>query len=421
MSHLWSCCAAEEAIFADDTDGIGNLKKLAAEVQRKSITVDRIVRVACPVRGTLLASNRLDAYLSVLKWTLELAQVPVAPELVNLLTGIAQTGLDPKHAPGLAAQAPDSALIRWVHSPAAPLPGDLRVVSGDVTGDSVTSWLKTLLSDAFFWTDNDFVVQTRSMYGGVPRERAASYLFDQSGQISHFRYFSNPATADAITSALTESAAPSGFRTIVPLSWAGKDSGSLRGAAPANDPAKPALIVLPGILGSNLKIGDERVWLSWRIVNGLDRIGYKAAVNGTPRIEPDGPIGKSYDKLIEFFGATHNVTPFAYDWRVPIEQEAARLAFAVTDALEARTQTRQPVRIIPHSMGGLVVHAMQFVAPAVWKRLMEVEGVRILMLGTPNGGSWAPMQVLSGDDTFGNTLAAVGSLFDAEKSRGIMA
>ena len=128
-------------------------------------------------------------------------------------------------------------------------------------GDSVTSWLKTLLSDAFFWTDNDFVVQTRSMYGGVPRERAASFLFDQTGQVSHFRYFTNPATADAITSALIESAAPSGFRAIGPLSWAGKDSGGLRGAAPANDPAKPALIVLPGILGSNLKIGDERVWL----------------------------------------------------------------------------------------------------------------------------------------------------------------
>jgi hypothetical protein len=34
------------------------------------------------------------------------------------------------------------------------------------------------------------------------------------------------------------------------------------------------------------------------------------------------------------------------------------------------------------------------------------------MLGTPNGGSWAPMQVLSGDDTFGNALAAFGGLFD---------
>ncbi|SAL34219.1 CHAT domain protein [Caballeronia choica] len=413
--------AADEAIFKDDAKSLAELQALAAEVKAKSVTVDRIVRVACPVRGTLLASNRLDAYLSVLKWTLELAQVPVAPALVELLTGVAQTGLDPKHAPGLAAQAPDSALIRWVHSPAAPLPGDLRVVSGDVKGDSVTSWLKTLLSDAFFWTDNDFVVQTRSMYGGVPRERAASFLFDQTGQVSHFRYFTNPATADAITSALIESAVPSSFRTIGPLSWAGKDSGGLRGAAPANDPAKPALIVLPGILGSNLKIGDERVWLSWRIVNGLDRLGYKAGANGAPRIEPDGPIGMSYDKLIEFFGATHNVTPFAYDWRVPIELEAARLALAITDALDARTQTRQPVRIVAHSMGGLVVRAMQLVAPDVWKRLMGVEGARILMLGTPNGGSWAPMQVLSGDDTFGNTLAAVGSLFDAEKSRGIMA
>ena len=30
--------------------------------------VERVVRVACPARGTLLASKRLDAYLSVLNW-----------------------------------------------------------------------------------------------------------------------------------------------------------------------------------------------------------------------------------------------------------------------------------------------------------------------------------------------------------------
>ena len=40
---------------------------------------------------------------------------------------------------------------------------------------------------------------------------------------------------------------------------------------------------------------------------------------------------------------------------------------------------------------------------------MARPGARLLMLGTPNGGSWAPMQVLSGDDTFGNALAAFGS------------
>ena len=38
---------------------------------------------------------------------------------------------------------------------------------------------------------------------------------------------------------------------------------------------------------------------------------------------------------------------------------------------------------------------------------MARDGARLLMLGTPNGGSWAPMQVLSGDDTFGNTLVGL--------------
>ena len=42
--------------------------------------------------------------------------------------------------------------------------------------------------------------------------------------------------------------------------------------------------------------------------------------------------------------------------------------------------------------------------------MMARDGARLLMLGTPNGGSWAPMQVLSGDDTFGNMLVAFGSL-----------
>ncbi|MGF6726698.1 hypothetical protein P3T43_006088 [Paraburkholderia sp. GAS41] len=76
---------------------------------------------------------------------------------------------------------------------------------------------------------------------------------------------------------------PSAFCTIGPLSWAGKDSGGVRGAHPSNDAARPALIVLPGILGSNLKVGDERVWRSYRIINGLERLAYQSPSNGGPR------------------------------------------------------------------------------------------------------------------------------------------
>ncbi|MBY0234712.1 MAG: CHAT domain-containing protein, partial [Burkholderiaceae bacterium] len=79
------------------------------------------------------------------------------------------------------------------------------------------------------------------------------------------------------------------------------------------------------------------------------------------------------------------------------------------------------MRIIAHSMGGLVARTMQLEAPATWRRMMAHPDARLLMLGTPNGGSWAPMQTLSGDDTFGNALVAFGALFDKGGARKMMA
>ncbi|MDP2004266.1 MAG: CHAT domain-containing protein, partial [Rubrivivax sp.] len=139
------------------------------------------------------------------------------------------------------------------------------------------------------------------------------------------------------------------------------------------------------------------------------------------RVRPDGPIGLVYDKLIDHLGATHEVIAFDYDWRVPIEQEAQRLAAAVTKALDARKASGTPVRLLAHSMGGVLARCLQLEAPQVWERLMAHPDARLLMLGTPNGGSWAPMQVLSGDDTFGNALAAFGSPLADRKARNLMA
>ena len=64
--------------------------------------------------------------------------------------------------------------------------------------------------------------------------------------------------------------------------------------------------------------------------------------------------------------------------------------------------------MLAHSMGGVLARTMQLERP---EGLAADDGAprraRLLMLGTPNGGSWAPMQVLSGDDTFGNTAGRV--------------
>ena len=421
----------ELALFAgaDYSQQRADLQALAKEAMAKGLKIERVVRVACPARGTLLASKRFDAYLSVLKWSLELGGVPVAPQLVDFLCEVARRRARAAGVDGIEALIPDSPLVKWVNGSSAAIPGELRVVAGDMEGDSIGSWVKTLLSDAFYWTDNDLIVQTRSMYGGAPRAASAagagaSFVLDRGARVSHFNYFANESTVKAITSALRETA-PADFATIGPLSWAGEDASGTRAARAvarsrgADAADRPAVFVLPGILGSNLKLDGERIWLGFRFVNGLKKLAWDPAT--AARVEPDGPIGGAYDDLIERLADSHEVIPFAFDWRRPIEDEARRLAAAVDVALAARSLSQQPVRLLAHSMGGLVARTMRLERPDTWQRMMAREGARLLMLGTPNGGSWAPMQTLSGDDTFGNALLAFGALFDNGGARQMMA
>jgi CHAT domain/Lecithin:cholesterol acyltransferase len=428
--------AADLAFFADAAyaDQRKELSDLGALIKAKGIQVERVVRVACPARGTLLASGRLDAYVSVLKWTLELTGLVVVPAFVDFIGEVARRRADPAEIPGLAAMIPDTPLVNWLNAAPQPIPGDLRVVSGDLeAGTSIGSWLKALLADAYYWTDNDIVVHTRSMYGGAPRAGGASFLLDKSAQANHFSYFANDKTAQGVVDALTQKEVPAAFKTIGPLSWAGEDASGERGARAraarraatrsAADASKPAVFVLPGILGSNLKQGPaddaDRIWLSPRLIGNFDRLAY--APKGADLVSEDGPIGLVYDDLLAFLDSTHEVTPFGYDWRCPLQESAQRLAGKINEALDARAKTGQPVRILAHSMGGLLARTVQIVEPKTWQRLMAHADARLVTLGTPHGGSWAPMQVLSGDDGFGNILAALGSPFANRKARSLMA
>ncbi|MCV2219714.1 DUF7379 domain-containing protein [Thauera sp. Sel9] len=413
---------ADRAIFEDEKhrDQLQQLQALAKALGEREVTVERVVRVACPARGTLLASRRLDAYLSIVRWSLKLAGIPMLPALTDFLAAVARERFDPETLPGLYAMTPDNPLVQWLNDAQALVPGKLRVVAGDIEGDSVLSWLKTLLADAFYWTDNDIVVQTSSMYGGSPRNEGASYMLDKSADATHFNYFRNKLTADAIVDGLLRDA-PAGFAPIGPLSWKGESADGRRAAMRSQSvpmPERPAVFLLPGILGSHIQVDGKRVWLSWRVLGGLLRLAYEP---GQQHIRDDGPLGNFYDDLVEHLEQSHEVIPFGFDWRRPLEEEARRLGQRVAEALDARAASGQPVRFVAHSMGGLLVRTMMLECPEVWQRVCLHEGGRLLMLGTPNGGSWAPMQTLSGDDNFGNLLASVGAPFRDRKARQAMA
>jgi hypothetical protein len=81
---------------------------------------------------------------------------------------------------------PTSPLVALLNSVERPAPADLAVVAGDIEGGG---WLKRLgvfVSDSFIYAsrDNDLVVNTDSMFEGVPRESGGHYVFDQGADVN---------------------------------------------------------------------------------------------------------------------------------------------------------------------------------------------------------------------------------------------
>jgi len=164
------------------------------------------------------------------------------------------------------------------------------------------------------------------------------------------------------------------------------------------------VIVIHGIMGGLLDSvepdGDvERIWLSYlRLAFGqLDRL--ELMPDGTPA-KPDldirvAGIFPEYLSLVTELAERWEVLPFAFDWRKDIDESADRLAGAIE-----RFAGTAPVHVVAHSMGGLVARRMIQRHAALWNGMADgtslARGGRLVMLGTPNRGSFSIPLVLTG-------------------------
>lgn len=377
-------------VVAERRRELDELAALAAD-RACRFPVARFVRVACPARGTTLASGKLDRWLSVLANLVGrlpgLDHNPLYEGIVDLTLAVARERTDPRTLPGLEAMMPGAALIRVLNNPAREIAADLSVVAGDAEGAGFFGTLKLLIPDLFFGGDHDLVVDTRSMYGGTPRRDGARAFFDQGPEVSHFTYFANARGAERVVAGLTRADDGDGGFDAVAGESREVPQRAMRGPAGP----RPVVFVVPGIMGSHLTAGGSRVWINplSLAAGGLRKLALDA-----PNVDAQSLVGLAYGDLVEFLSDSHDVVTFPYDWRRSIADAAARLAREVTTRLDGAGA--QPVRIVAHSMGGLVARMMIAQAPEVWARLCAHEQGRLVMLGTPNGGSHEITSLLVG-------------------------
>lgn len=385
------------------------LKKLNTLLLEKQPVVDRFVRVACPARGTTLASGKLDVYLSgilnVIGLIPQLRASPVYSLLKAFTLAVAKERTRPEHLPGLEAQMPGSPFIAMLNSSQESVKAHLAVIKGDIEPTGILKKISIFFLDRFYESDHDLVVNTPSMDGGARRENQVPVLFDQGKDINHFRYFENPRTRRGLFSGLTDKALPPrGFQLEEQKAV---EIARTHPRGKMHDEV-PSVFVLPGITGSHLEVDGNRIWIDFfDLVRGrFSELSYVKESSDLTHpqhgVRADGPVAKAYGDLVDYLAQSHYVIPFAYDWRRSILRTGEELGAAVDERLR---NSDKPVRIVAHSMGGLVTRAMISRCPKVWERMCARKGSRVLMLGTPNRGSYSIARIFARQDKLIKMLA----------------
>jgi hypothetical protein len=294
----------------------------------------------------------------------------------------------------------------------------MAVIAGDIEGGGLLKRLGVLFTDhvLFDGVNNDLVVDTDSMFAGVARPGQARALFDQGPEVSHFRYFVNDATRRALRSWLTEPSADA-VAEFTPLPALGVDRAAPLSRAitrDGQDSTRPIVVLLPGIMGSHLwRERKDRVWFDFDdlLAGGLRKIRFDAT-----GIEAEALFGMFYGDLAEHLEATHEVVRLPYDWRLPLDQLGSMLGARLRTLLDSGDGKR-PVRILAHSMGGLVVRSLIHQDRALWDALMARPGARFVMLGTPNQGSHLMVETLIGKSS---TIRSLGRMDLKHSLQGVL-
>ena len=389
-------------------------------VLHKKITVGKVVRVACPASGTTILSKRIDHFFNLLLNSISLAfgiTSPLYSIVKSFVLELVAQKEDPSVLAGLNSMMPESYFQKMLNSADTEVASTLYTISGDAEVDGLNfNSLKVILANLFYRTANDLVVDTERMVHGVKRKEAIHTFLSQDGNTSHFNYFSNTNSCDAILTALNclpiEKEAP--FKPIV--QGKGKrgvllDFFSLDGTTLYPDTiTRDVVIVLPGIMGSTLAVNDKDLWVAMSRLN--DGVIEDYLNNENPAVYASGVVKKFYGKLGKHLSADYDVITFAFDWRKSLADTVKQFQNELNHLLLLENIN---VHIVAHSMGGLLVRQCMMDFPTVWNNFRANQHNKLLLLGTPWRGSYLIMEVLTGHSRRVKQLAMIDFDHDREE------
>ena len=167
----------------------------------------------------------------------------------------------------------------------------------------------------------------------------------------------------------------------------------------------PRVLILPGIMGSTIgsrgSLFDDVIWFDpLDIING-NLIDLALDANSRKLTSLDAfPLVYTGLRL-RLRIAGYDADYYHYDWRMSIDDLGAGLVKRLND------EPAEEVYLVAHSMGGLVARAaLTLKAPKI---------KRLIMLGTPNHGSFAPVQAIRAVYSVVKKLAALDKRHNAEQ------